>query len=220
MTRLKQVPRADADASVLPVYDAVFGPDRDPVAEPGTATGTPGDWWTVFALVPDCFNHAVAGFQFYRGKNRKIDPRLRELGQARAGYARGSQFVFSQHCKALRACGFSEDQISAIPSWGASGDLFTELERAVLAYTDDLVLAGGRVPDGTFNVLKAHLSDEEILELTYITCTYELHATMCRALRLEYDNVDERIQEVPIPEGETRNIDFMRVVDRQQRDDS
>ncbi len=220
MTRLKQVPRAEADASVLPVYDAVFGPDRDPVAEPGTATGTPGDWWTVFALVPDCFNHAVAGFQFYRGKNRKIDPRLRELGQARAGYARGSQFVFSQHCKALRACGFSEEQISAIPSWGASGDLFTELERAVLAYTDDLVLAGGRVPDGTFNVLKAHLSDEEILELTYITCTYELHATMCRALRLEYDNVDERIQEIPIPDGETRNIDFMRVVDQQRRDDS
>ncbi len=29
-----------------------FG-DRDPVAEPGTATGTPGDWWPVFALVPD-----------------------------------------------------------------------------------------------------------------------------------------------------------------------
>ncbi|MFM8906312.1 MAG: hypothetical protein ACKOIZ_01655, partial [Actinomycetota bacterium] len=24
----------------------VFG-DRDPVAQPGTATGTPGDWWTV-----------------------------------------------------------------------------------------------------------------------------------------------------------------------------
>ena len=24
-------------------------------------------------------------------------------------------------------------------------------------------------------------------------CTYELHATMCRALRLEYDDVDERV---------------------------
>ena len=37
-----------------------------------------------------------------------------------------------------------------------------------------------------------HLSEEEILELTYVTLTYELHATMCRALRLEYDDVDER----------------------------
>ena len=205
--------RADADPSVLPLYDALFGADRDPVENPGTATGTPGNWWTVFALVPDCFNHAVAGFQFYRSKNRKISAQLRELGQARAGYARGSQFVFSQHCKALRAVGFSEEQISAIASWNSS-DCFDELQRAVLAYTDDLVMGGGRVPDGKFNLLKKHLSDEEILELTYTTCTYELHATMCRALRLEYDDVDERIVEVPLPEDDNRDIDFMGAVDQ------
>ena len=215
MPRLRQVNRADADPSVLPMYDALFGADRDPVAEPGTATGTPGNWWTVFALVPDCFNHAVQGFQFYR--NAKLDPRLRELGQARAGYARGSQFVFSQHCKALRAAKFTEEQIEAIASWSSSA-LFTDLERAVLAYTDDLVLGGGRVADGTFAALKAHLSDEEILELTYITCMYEMHATMCRALRLEYDDVDERVVEIPVPEDEQRDIDFMRAVDQESED--
>jgi alkylhydroperoxidase family enzyme len=210
MPRLREVKRADADASVLPLYDALFGKDRDPVEQPGTATGTPGDWWTVFALVPTVFNHAVAGFQLYRGSS--LEPRLRELGQARAGFARGSQFVFSQHCKALRACGFTDQQIEAIPHW-ASTDLFTEIERAVLAYTDDLVLAGGRVGDGTFAILKEHLSDEEILELTYITCMYEMHATMCRALKLEYDNVDERIVEIPVPDDEDRDIDFMSAVD-------
>ncbi|MCH2097938.1 MAG: carboxymuconolactone decarboxylase family protein [Pseudomonadales bacterium] len=212
MPRLRQVPREDADPIALSMYDAVFGPDRDPIADPGTATGTPGNWWTVFALIPDCLAHAVQGFQFYRSKKRRLSPRLRELGQARAGFARGSQFVFSQHCKALRAAGFTEAQIAAIDHWAAS-DLFEPLERAVLAYTDDLVLQGGRVADGTFAALKAHLSDEEILELTYITCTYEMHATMCRALRLEYDDVDERIVEVPMPEDEARSIDFMAVVD-------
>ena len=213
MPRLRQVPRAEADSSALPLYDALFGPERDPVAEPGTATGTPGNWWTVFALVPDCLAHAVAGFQFYRSRSRRLSPRLRELGQARAGFARGSQFVFSQHCKALRAVGFDETRIEAIAHWAAS-DLFDPLERAVLAYTDELVLQGGRVADGTFAALKAQLSDEEILELTYITCMYEMHATMCRALRLEYDDVDERIVEIPIPEDETRSIDFMAAVDR------
>ena len=43
------------------MYDFHFGA-RDPVAEPGTATGTPGDWWSVFALVPDVMKHAVEGF--------------------------------------------------------------------------------------------------------------------------------------------------------------
>lgn len=211
MPRLRQVPRAEADESVLPLYDAVFG-QRDPVAEPGTATGTPGNWWTVYALVPECFKHCVQGFQFYRSRKRKISPRLRELGMARAGYARGSQFVFSQHCKSLRAVGFSEEQISAIPGWSAS-DLFSEIERAVLAYTDDLVLSGGRVADTTFDVLKHHLSDEEILELTYITCTYDMHATMSKALRLEYDDVPERIVEIPAPDEDLRKMDFMAAVD-------
>ncbi len=212
MPRLMQVRREDADESVIPFYDALFGKDRDPVEEPGTATGTPGDWWTVFAQVPDCLHHMVAGFQFYRDEKRKISPRLRELGQARAGFARGSQFVFSQHCKALRAAGFSEEQISAIPHW-SSTDLFSGIERAVLAYTDDLVLQGGRVADGTFAKLQEELSDVEIIELTYIICSYEMHATMTRALRLEFDNVEERIVEVPVPEGEKRDIDFFQDLD-------
>lgn len=191
------------------MYDALFG-ERDPVTAPGTATGTPGNWWTVFALVPECFGHAVAGFQFYRSSKRKIDPRLRELGQTRTGWARGSQFVFSQHCKAMRAIGFGEEQIASIPSWETS-EAFSPLERAVLAYTDALVLQGGRVADGIFEQLKSELSDEEILELTYVICTYDMHATMCRALRLEYDDVAERVVEIAAPED--ANQDAMGVVD-------
>ena len=197
MPRLREVPRAEASPQVVEIYQHVFG-DRDPVAEPGTETGTPGNWWTVFALVPEALEHAVAGFRFYRSRKRKLDPRLRELGQIRAGYARGSQFVFSQHCKAARGVGLSEEQVAAIPSWTTS-EAFSAIERAVLAYTDELILAGGRVADATFERLKKELSDEEILELTYVTLTYDLHATMCRALRLEYDDVPERVVEIPAP---------------------
>ena len=209
MPRLRQVPRADADPIALAMYDRLFG-ERDPVAEPGTETGTPGNWWTVFALVPDCLKHAVQGFRFYRDRARKLDPQLRELGQTRAGYARGSQFVFSQHCKSCRAVGLSEAKIEAIPHCAVS-DRFDRRERAVLAYTDALVLEGGRVPDAVFDELKRHLSDEEILEFTYVTALYDMHAVMSRALRLEYDDVDERIVEVPAPDGGTG--DAMRMVD-------
>jgi alkylhydroperoxidase family enzyme len=193
------------------MYHLLFG-DRDPVAEPGTATGTPGNWWTVFALVPDVFRHAVAGFDLYRSTNRKLNPQLRELGQTRAGFLRGSQFVFSQHCKSCRAVGMSEKKIRAIPSWSTAA-VFTPLERAVLAYTDDLVLQGGRVQDATFDALRAGLSDEEILELTYITCTYEMHATMCRALRLEYDDVAEPTVEIAAPDN-SASRDIMRDISR------
>ena len=201
MPRLRQVPRSEVtDDLTLQMYDRLFG-DRDPVAEPGTATGTPGDWWTVFALVPDVLQHAVRGFALYQSPKRTLDPMLRELGQTRAGWTRGSQFVFSQHCKSCRALGIDEDKIEAIPHWSIS-DRFSPVERAVLAYTDALVLAGGRVDDGVFGALREHLTDEQILELTYVTAMYEMHATMSRALRLEYDDRDDPIVEVPAPAGE------------------
>nr|RAV98341.1 carboxymuconolactone decarboxylase family protein [Aerococcus urinae] len=210
MPRLREVSKADAHPLAQTIYKVLFG-ERDPVKEPGTATGTPGNWWTVFAVVPDAFDHAVAGFQFYRSPNRKISPKLRELGQIRAGWARASQFVFSQHCKACRDVGLTEEQIQAIPHWQVA-DCYSEIERAVLAYTDGLVLSGGRVADGVFEVLKKHLSDEEILELTYITALYDFHAVISKALRLEYDDVDDRIVEIPAPDVQA--ADVMNMVDR------
>ena len=71
----------------------------------------------------------------------------------------------------------------------------------MLSYTDSLVAGGGRVDDGTFDVLRQHLSDEEILELTYITCLYDMHAVMSRALRVEFDDREDPIVEVAAPEG-------------------
>jgi alkylhydroperoxidase family enzyme len=206
MPRLRQIARADAHPEkVVPFYDLIFG-DRDPVEEPGTATGTPGDWWTVFANSPDVFAHAVAGFALYQSRSRKLPPTLRELGQTRAGWARGSQFVYSQHCKSCRAVGLSEEQIKAIPAW-QTAECFSPVERAVLAYTDALVYDGGRVAEGVFDALREHLDDEQILELTYITAMYEMHATISRALRVEFDDRDERIVEVDPPEGFTSIYD-------------
>ncbi len=108
-------------------------------------------------------------------------------GQTRVGWCVGSRFVYSQHRKACRTVGIGDEQIEAIESW-ETATCFDEVERAVLAYTDALSIQHGRVPDGVFSALQKHLSDEEILELTYIVCTYALHGVMSRALRLEYDD--------------------------------
>jgi alkylhydroperoxidase family enzyme len=199
MPRLGEIAKHNAHATAQRTYELLFG-ERDPVAEPGTSTGTPGNWWTVFANAPDIFDHCIAGFQLYRSPKRKLDPKLRELGQIRVGWARGSLFVFSQHCKACRGVGIPEEKIAAIPHWQVA-DCFSELERALLAYTDALVYDGGRVADGVFAVLKKHLSDEQILEFTYITALYDLHAVTTKALRLEYDDVPERMTEVAAPAG-------------------
>lgn len=200
MPRLRQVSRAEASSEIVAkTYDLLFG-SRDPVAQPGTSTGTRGDWWTVFALVPDILQHANRGFALYRSPKRKLDPVLRELAQTRIGFAKGSQFVFSQHCKSLRGLEVDEAKIAAIPHW-AVADCFDARERAVLAYADCLALQAGRTPDAVFNALKGFLSDEEILELTYIACLYDMHAVMSRALRTEFDDRDDPIVEIAAPDA-------------------
>ena len=115
-------------------------------------------------------------------------------------------------CKAARSVGLSEDKIEAIRGWSVAS-CYSPIERAVLAYTDCLVLEGGRVPDDVFDALRAELSDTEILEFTYITCTYDMHAVMSRALRLEYDDVDDPISEIPAPEGASQDV--MAAVDKE-----
>ena len=64
MPRLKGVSKEDVGGTIAKYYQALFG-DRDPVKEPGTATGTPGNWWTVFAKVPYIFDHATSHFGMF-----------------------------------------------------------------------------------------------------------------------------------------------------------
>ena len=196
MPRIQGLPRAEASPEMCKRYDEIFGAGRDPVAEPGTATGTPGNWWTVWARVPGI----LSAFSAYSYRTAPIDPRLRELALIRTGYARQSQFVFSQHCKVARRVGLEEAKIQAV-AWWTLADVFTPVERAILAYVDGQILEGGRVHDQVFAALKQGLSDEEILILTYLINAYALHATSTRALRLEYDDVPERIVEIPEPDG-------------------
>ncbi len=182
------------DETIKGVLSYVFG--EGATDDSPTLDSTPGDWWRTFALVPTIFNHCVGGFALYRSPSRFLPPELRELGQTRTGWLKESTFVFSQHVKSCRLIGISEEKIQAIPSWEVS-DAFEPVERAVLAYTDALVGADGRVPEGVFHALAEHLTDEQILELTYITALYSMHAVMTRALRLEWDDVEERVVEMP-----------------------
>ena len=63
-----------------------------------------------------------------------------------------------------------------------------------------------------FETLRTELSAEQIIELTYVVSLYVMHATMARALRLEYDDVPDAVSEVAAPEG--FDPDVMAMVDR------
>ncbi len=197
MGRLRQVAKAEANPEVLEVYRQFFG-DRDPVAESGTATGTPGDYWTTFALVPDLLQMARRDLMALLQPGRKLDPKLRELAILRTGIVGDSKFEYSQHLKVARMVGVSEEKLAAIKGWTTS-ELFTPMERAVMAAADE-ILSRNLVEDATFAALQKHLSDAEVLELFVVIGLWRMHGLIVRALHLEYDNnTTERMQEVSAP---------------------
>ncbi len=185
------------DPLVHSVYKQLFG-DRDPVAEPGTDMGTPGHWWTVLAQTPHVLQQFVQLSRMYMSEKMHLDPVLRELGQTRAGWLNGCQFVYSQHCKMSRAVGLSETQIASIKEWQVA-DCFDDVQKIVLAYVDYLICQRGRVPDAVFAKLKDKLSEEAIIELTYVTCAYDGFSVLTKALRLEFDDRDDPVVEVAAP---------------------
>jgi alkylhydroperoxidase family enzyme len=197
MGRLRQVSLAEASPEIKELYKQFFG-DRDPVKEPGTATGTPGDYWTTFALVPDILFQARTTLGSMMAPGRKLPAPLRELAILRTGIVGDSQFEYSQHLKVARMVGVAEEKLQAIKGWVVS-DTFTTAERALMQATDELV---GRnlVEDETFAELKRHLSDEQILELFYVIGLWRMHGMIVRALHLEYDNATTaRMKEIPAP---------------------
>lgn len=171
---------------------AIRSPSRAPSAAPRQLVDGDG-------AIPAALRHAVRGFRLYR-EEVSIRADHRELGQIRAGWVVGSQFVFSQHCKACRSAGLSEEKIAAIPSW-QTADCFDATERLLLAYTDCLAGQHGRVPERLMDQLREVFTDTEILEFTYTTTMYVMHAIMSRALRLEFDDVDDPTVEVVDPDG-------------------
>lgn len=197
MPRIDPLPRSQARADELAAYDAMFGEGVDPTTDETACspTGTPGHYVSVWSHAPDV-RQAMFAFDWSK---TTIDPALRELAMMRTGFLVGSRFVYSQHCKMARTAGVAEDKIAEVPSWPVS-QIFSQTERALLAYVDCVVLQKGRVHDRIFDSLKQSLPESEILELTYFTTLYVSHSLHCRALRLEYDDVPDRIVEIPQPE--------------------
>ena len=122
MPFISEVNRAEASPDIAAMYDRIFGVGRDPVADPGTSTGTPGNWWTIWARTPNLLNF----FRHYSYNDAKLAADLRGLVLARTGYIRESRFVYSQHCKTAR--GAAGETLL----WLISDDNFNPLQRNIL----------------------------------------------------------------------------------------
>lgn len=94
-----------------------------------------------------------------------LSPRLREIAILRIAQQCGSEYEFAHHIPIAETVGLTQDEISSLQDFDES-PLFSEMERAVIRYTDALALLAPEAPD-LARELKRWLSDRELVELSF-----------------------------------------------------
>jgi alkylhydroperoxidase family enzyme len=136
------------------------------------------------------FSQASRAMAFAIRFDAKTPRRLLELVIMRTAQIVGSAYELNQHTPFAKACGYSDAQIAALPTWQSSM-LFDDKERALLGYVEQMA-HGGNVDDATFATLQKFLTSEEIVEISYTVGSYYSTGLITKALRIEVET-DGRI---------------------------
>ena len=93
----------------------------------------------------------------------ELDPVLRELAITRTGILCEAPYEIVAHKRIGKGVGVTDEQNEALEDW-KSATCFNELQRAALAFTDEIV--GLRRPTGaTFDAIAAKLTPRALIEL-------------------------------------------------------
>ena len=113
-----------------------------------------------------------------------LDGRLREIVIVRIGYLNRCAYVVNQHVPELTTPeGLSKEECAALADWRATS-FFNERERAALAYADAMT-RDVDVPDAVFAELRKHFNERQIVELTVLIGTYNMHTRVGQALQID-----------------------------------
>ena len=120
-----------------------------------------------------------------------LDPILREIAIVRVGVLSKASYEVHQHVAISRRIGMPEAIVEAVHE-GPQAAAFDDVQRLVMAFTDDVVL-NVRAGDATFIPARAALGDKALQELTITIGFYMLVSRF-----LETYDVDIETGEAPV----------------------
>ncbi|NYT84264.1 carboxymuconolactone decarboxylase family protein [Pollutimonas harenae] len=120
--------------------------------------------------------------------HNSLNGALREMVIMRIAHLNGAPYEADQHAPIALKEGMTQAQLDALPQWQGS-DLFSEQERAVLAYTDSMTREV-QVPDAVFDAVRPFFEPRQLVELTATVATYNMVSRFLEALQIH--SHDER----------------------------
>jgi alkylhydroperoxidase family enzyme len=114
----------------------------------------------------------------------EIDGQSREIAVIRVAILNNVEYVQKAHgpAYALKE-GLTPEQVIAIADWRSS-NLFSEPQRALLAYTDAMTREID-VPDKVFADLRKHFSERQTVELSMLIGAYNMLTRFLKALKVD-----------------------------------
>jgi AhpD family alkylhydroperoxidase len=92
---------------------------------------------------------------------------LVELVYLRVSQINNSAYWVDMHTRDLMKTGVPAEKLALVQAWEKGGDLFTDTERAALAWAETVTrVAGTGVPDETYQAARAVFSEKELVDLT------------------------------------------------------
>jgi alkylhydroperoxidase family enzyme len=113
----------------------------------------------------------------------ELDGKTREIAIMRVGHLNAVDYVLAAHHRYSLEEGLTEEQCAAFADWEPS-NLFDAQQRSVLALTDAMT-KDVHVPEAVFDELRRHFSERQIVELTVLIGTYNLHTRVLAALQID-----------------------------------
>lgn len=96
-----------------------------------------------------------------------LSKRLLDLVYLRASQMNGCAFCIDMHSRDARTGGESVERLSLLSVWREAGGLFTERERAALAWTESITaIAQTHAADADYASAAALLTEKELSDLT------------------------------------------------------
>jgi 4-carboxymuconolactone decarboxylase len=128
-------------------------------------------------------NPAIETNAFRVWKASGLDGRSREFVILRCAQQKHSTYEWHQHVRIARSEGISDEEIIAVHTWQDS-TLFTDNERALLAYVDALA-TNQRAPEPVFDAVSRGRSVAEVFGITYLITMYFQLAQIMATFDLE-----------------------------------
>ena len=116
---------------------------------------------------------------------QELDARLRELAILRVAHLTGANYEWTQHVPLAKETGVTDAQVEAIPH-GADSDAFSEVEKRVIRFTDE-VTQDVKASAETFTALEKELGPRQMVELALAIGFYGMVARVMESFEVELE---------------------------------